>query len=253
MSVRCSIPTIEWERPAEFGLVSVVTIVRNDQDGLARTLDSVAAQTFREVEHVVVDGASTDGGLELLRERASRQLHSISEPDDGISDAFNKGLARTRGEWIQFLNAGDTYVDESSLEAMARHLGAFEILTGFARMDAKTIPARLLKSDDPLRRRALISHQATLTNRRVFAEHGGFDASLRSRMDYEFWLRVLPHCTMRFVDDVFAEFCSGGNSSDMTWFHREERLANRRHLEHPMIANTLATLRPFWLKVVEGG
>lgn len=237
----------------EVGLVSVVTIVRNDRDGLARTLDSVAAQTFPEVEHVVVDGASTDGGVELLRERSSRRLHSVSEPDDGISDAFNKGLARTRGEWVQFLNAGDTYVGERSLEAMARHLGDFDILTGFARMEDKTIPARALQPDDPLRRRALISHQATLTHRRVFAEHGGFDVNLRARMDYEFWLRVLPRCTMTFVDGVFAEFRSGGNSSDMTWFHREERIANRRHLEYPMVANTLATLRPLWLKVVERG
>lgn len=245
-----SIPDIHWERPPQAGLISVVTIVRNDRRGLLRTLESLDRQVFREFEHVVVDGASTDGTVDVLRQRREPQLRWSSEPDAGIADAFNKGLARTAGEWIQFLNAGDVYCDEHSLAKMAPRLGAPGIVTAFSRMDDKVIPARVLTPADPLRRRALISHQATLTHRQVFAERGGFDTELRVRMDYELWLRVLPHYPMTFLDEIITDYSGGGVSgSEVATFHREERIANRRYLEHPTIPNLRALLRPLWSRL----
>jgi glycosyltransferase involved in cell wall biosynthesis len=233
---------------AASGLISIVTIVRNDRDGLRRTLDSLEAQTCRDFEHVVVDGASTDGTVELLRQRQTAGMRWRSEPDGGIADAFNRGLARARGEWIQFLNAGDRYVDEHGLAAMTAHLRQPGIVTAFARFGDTTIPRRVPRPGDPLRRRALISHQASFTARTVFAERGGFDTGLRIRMDYDFWLRVLPHYPLTFVDRILVE-CSGGGISgtDRAGFHCEERIANRRHLPHPGTANLRAWLRPWWL------
>ena len=241
-------PRIVWEHPAEPGLISVVTIVRNDREGLRRTLDSLDAQTYRGFETIVVDGASTDGTVELLIGRPAEHLRWRSAPDGGIADAFNRGLARTRGAWIQFLNAGDRYRDASGLAEMAAHLRQPGVVTAFADMGDRTIPRRAPRPRDPLRRRALISHQASFTSRTVFAAHGGFDPALRVRMDYEFWLRVLPHHPLRFVDRVLIEFSSGGNSQrDRAGFHREERIANRRHLAHPTGPNLRAHLRPLWL------
>lgn len=241
-------PRIVWKRPAEPGLISIVTIVHDDCDGLRRTLDSLDAQTYRGFEHIVVDGASTDGTVELLSERQSEQMSWRSEPDDGIADAFNRGLARTRGDWIQFLNAGDCYSDESGLAVMVTHLRQPGIVTAFAGLGDKTIPLRAPRPRDPLRRRALISHQASFTSRKIFEEQGGFDPGLRVRMDYEFWLRVLPHYPLSFVDRVVIEFSGGGNSEiHRAGFHREERIANRRHLAHPAGPNLRALLRPLWL------
>ena len=78
--------------------LSIVTVNRNDAAGLARTLDSVRAQTFRDFEHVVIDGASTDGSVDEIRARADGLAYWTSEPDGGIYAAMNKGWRRARGE-----------------------------------------------------------------------------------------------------------------------------------------------------------
>lgn len=250
MLERSSIPRIRWERGAEPGLISVVTVARNDRRGLLRTLESLQAQDHGRCEHIVIDGDSTDGTTDLLRAWKSDALRWQSEPDGGIADAFNRGLLRARGEWIQFLNAGDTYSGPSALGAMAEHLETPGIVTGFSRVGESTIPERVLTGSDILRRRALISHQATLTHRQIFFDRGGFDTGFRVRMDYEFWLRVLPRYPFTFIDEVFVEYRGGGVSErQRKAFHREERLANRRHLRSPAGANLKVFLRPLWFKI----
>lgn len=236
------------EQSAGPGLISIVTIVRNDRDALESTLDSLDAQTYRHFEHIVVDGASTDGTVELLQRRPSPERQWRSEPDRGIADAFNRGLERARGDWIQFLNAGDCYLDAHGLAAMVPHLRQPGVVAAFARLGDKTIPRRVPRPRDPLRRRALLAHPATFTARTIFAARGGFDTGLRIRMDYEFWLRVLPHHPLTFVDRVLIDCRPGGiSATDRAGFHREERIANRRHLARPAIANLRARLRPWWL------
>ncbi|OYZ59116.1 MAG: hypothetical protein B7Y21_00075 [Hydrogenophilales bacterium 16-61-112] len=89
-------------------LVTLITVVRNDSEGLRRTLDSVAAQTFRDFQFVMVDGVSTDGTIDLIRQ-APRVDTWISEPDEGIYHAMNKGVALADGEWLLFMNAGDEF------------------------------------------------------------------------------------------------------------------------------------------------
>src|SRR6185295_16144009 len=90
-------------------LVSVVTIVRNGAHTLSRTIESVLSQDFPDIEYIVVDGGSTDGTLELLRANQDQIAIWISEADQGISDAFNKGIALSRGEIIGLLNSDDWY------------------------------------------------------------------------------------------------------------------------------------------------
>src|SRR6187549_3141778 len=92
-------------------LISVVTVVKNDRAGLTATLESVRTQRFTDFEHVIVDGASTDGGVEVARAHPAPNARLVSEPDAGISDAFNKGLRLSTGTWLNFLNAGDTFLD----------------------------------------------------------------------------------------------------------------------------------------------
>lgn len=89
-------------------LVSLITVVRNDADGLRRTLASMAVQSFRDFQLVVVDGASTDGTAEQVRAAHGADVW-VSEPDEGIYHAMNKGIARATGEWLLFMNAGDEF------------------------------------------------------------------------------------------------------------------------------------------------
>src|SRR5262245_28679248 len=86
-------------------LVSIVTVSLNAATTIERTIESVQAQTFPSIEHIFIDGASTDGTLDLIRRLARRQDYWLSESDNGISDAFNKGVASARGRFVQILNA----------------------------------------------------------------------------------------------------------------------------------------------------
>ena len=97
-------------------LVSVVTVCRNSLPQLRKTIDSVARQTFTDYEHIIVDGASTDGTADYLRQLDSPRLQWTSEPDNGIYDAMNKGTARCRGQWTIFMNAGDTFYQSDTLQ-----------------------------------------------------------------------------------------------------------------------------------------
>lgn len=89
--------------------ISIITICRNAKCDLQRTMDSVLAQTYQHIEYIIVDGASTDGTDGLLAQYRRRISRIISEPDDGVYDAMNKGLKYATGEWVIMMNAGDTF------------------------------------------------------------------------------------------------------------------------------------------------
>ena len=212
-------------------LISVVTVVFNDRDGLKRTIDSVLAQSYQNIEFVIIDGGSTDGTLDVIRRNDLNIAYWVSEPDEGISDAFNKGLSVIRGEWVMFLNAADTLSAPDSLEAMARHFGAAPIISGFAQSNGKIIPKRVLRNSDPIAVRAMLSHQASITHKSLFDTYGIFDTSFRIRMDYDFWLRVLRLERFFFLDLVLIEFAAGGASgSDRKLYILEELRANKKNL-----------------------
>ena len=103
---------------------SIITVVRNDEPGLARTAASIESQTLRDFEWLVVDGASSDGTVEWLRTRSDlNYLLWVSEPDRGHYDAMNKGVDRARGEYVVFMNAGDELADPEVLEVVASCTG----------------------------------------------------------------------------------------------------------------------------------
>lgn len=112
-------------------LVSVVTVVFNGEDVIERTLKNVLAQDYVNIEYIVIDGGSTDGTLEILSQYRSRLAYFCSEPDRGIYDAMNKGIAVASGAWINFMNAGDEFwsVDTISKSA-AQMLGEESVLYG---------------------------------------------------------------------------------------------------------------------------
>lgn len=96
---------LEQDRP----LITVVTIVYNDREGLRKTIESVLGQTYQNIEYIIIDGASTDGTLDILEKYDDSIDYWISEPDKGIYDAMNKGIRHASGEWINFMNASDRF------------------------------------------------------------------------------------------------------------------------------------------------
>lgn len=205
-------------------MISVVIALLNRRETLARCLDSVAAQTYPQREVIVIDGGSTDGGVELLRQRAGELAHWESEPDRGLYHAFNKGLRRARGEWLYFLGADDHLWEPQALERMATHLAralpahrvvyaqanfvspAGEVLETMGR-PWEVSRARFLQG-------FMIPHQATFHHRSLFAARGEFDESFRMGGDYEMLLRELPERAPLFVPGVIvAAYRFGGASS----------------------------------------
>jgi len=95
--------------------ISVITVVRNAQNTIADTLESVASQSYSGVEHIIIDGASTDQTLDIIKRHAGQHI-IVSEPDNGLYDAMNKGIAMATGDVIGMLNADDIYQDTSVLQ-----------------------------------------------------------------------------------------------------------------------------------------
>ena len=174
-------------------LLSIVTVTLDAGDALARTIRSVAEQTFTEYEHVVKDGGSRDGSLVAVR--AGRNVRMVQRPDGGIYDAMNQALDSCRGEYVLFLNAGDAFAAQDSLAQVVRALvgepppdlvvcdhlaGEF----GDAVVGAGRISPFLIY-------RTTICHQACFFRRECFARLGPFDTSLRIAADHEFLARAL--------------------------------------------------------------
>ncbi|SEP95022.1 glycosyltransferase family 2 protein [Butyrivibrio sp. TB] len=102
--------------------VSVITVVRNDKEHIESTLNSLFVQDYPNIEYIVIDGASTDGTLEILEKYRSKIDYLISEPDNGIYDAMNKGISISNGDYIGFLNSGDEYADSKVFSTIFMNL-----------------------------------------------------------------------------------------------------------------------------------
>ena len=172
--------------------VSVITVVRNDREGLRRTAASVLAQRGCVVEYVVVDGASTDGTLDEIEALGTAITRWESRRDDGIYDAMNRGAVLATAPWVLFLNAGDAF---AAKDAVARlHEAAAEtvdIVYGdhcFVEPDGRLRQKRA-RTPATLWRGMIASHQSTLIRRSLCLEHP-YDPSLRIAGDFAFFVAL---------------------------------------------------------------
>lgn len=216
----------------------MVTPVFNAIETLPETLASIRAQNYPELEHVVVDAVSTDGTLELLRaEEAAGRIKLISEPDNGLSDAFNKGVRVATGELVGWLNADDLY-EPGALWSVARAYAAnpgAEWLTGRCRIigadGRETRKVVTAYKNFLLRRFSLglyltnnfVSSPATFVRRSVLGELGALDERFEYSADYDLWLRLARRSKPVYVDADVARFRMGEGSLSITGFERQFR------------------------------
>jgi len=203
-------------------MFSIITATFNSRDVLEKTIQSVLSQKEVDLEYLLVDGGSTDGTVDLIKETAGRdsRVRWISEPDRGISDAFNKGLAMATGEIIGILNADDTY-ENGALERVACHYTvqpSCDIFHGeMLRLDTSGRPLFRLKPDSDLAAavwlRMPIYHPTTFVKRSAYNLVGGFDVVLKAAMDYDLILRM--HKAERafcYIHELLARMPYGGVS-----------------------------------------
>jgi len=219
-------------------LISVVTIVLNDLEGLRKTFNSVIKQTYSNVEYIVIDGGSNDGSAEFIKDNASSFSFSLSEKDKGIADAFNKGIAQAKGKWILFLNAGDTLISASILQEVAPALIlSHDLSIVYGKINLVDDQNKTLKTFGrafdlkTFKREMNIPHQATFHNAKLFDELGLYDLKYKYCMDYEFLLRIKKP-DFKFVNMVISNMAEGGVSQqDPKEVYKEFNKVKKKHLK----------------------
>ncbi len=257
--------------------LSIITINYNNAEGLKCTLYSVASQTYREFEHIVIDGGSTDGSVEIIKDYVNQyvmyDVSWISEPDKGIYDAMNKGVSKSSGEYLYFLNSGDTLASPSVLADVADKLNDTDLLIGRVN---KTYRGRVVDQTDLLSEKDMslyymylhgINHQSAFIKRDLLTKNP-YDTSVKMGADWKFFVQtiVLGGASTKFVDIMFANYDLSGLSSNTPAVKKErdailntivpERIARDYRVIAPHYFEVIRVdwlLRhPFWYKIYRG-
>ena len=194
--------------------ISIVTIVRNDAEHIAGTIESVLSQNYPDVEYVIIDGGSTDGTVEIIEKYRSQLAYFVSEPDTGIYNAMNKGIRKTTGDVVGMINSGDRY-----------YPGAFQTVSqAFGETPGRKIFWGDVQYEHLGRVRgfrennryigAFAPHPSMFVPRAVYDEIGLYDESFRLLGDYDFMYRAVnaEKVEVLYVPELIAYYLEGGLS-----------------------------------------
>lgn len=196
--------------------ITIITVCFNAVDVIEKTILSVVNQTYQNIEYIIVDGGSTDGTIDIIKKYEDQIDKWISEPDDGIYDAMNKGIRMATGEWLNFMNAGDWFYSDSVVE----------------KVFSKKIPESLMfiYSDCELRYtggRAIIQktcektgdiyHQASIYKKCLHSEYGYYSCHKPIIISDVLFFYLIPSSLYYHTDTVIASFDMGGISNKGEW------------------------------------
>lgn len=207
-------------------LISIITIVFNRHQYLAKTIESVLNQNYDNVEYIVIDGGSNDGTVDIIRKYEHAIDYWVSEPDSGISEAFNKGVIASTGEWINFMNCGDRFASTNVLIDIVSNIDEnADVIFGKANVVDNQgkiiITAGKVFDEKKFLRGRMIPHQSTFHNKRYFQQYGLFDKELKMGMCYEMLLRKRPLSTV-FIDKTISYFLAGGANETNDYLRLKE-------------------------------
>lgn len=227
-------------------LISIIIATRNAAGLLPKCLDSIRAQSFRDLEVLVADGASTDATLDVIKAYGDVVTAWDSRPDTGLYAAHNRMLPRARGDWIHFLGADDWLLGSLALEAVAPHLqSAFPryrvVYSGVQLIEpggrlVEELGEPWDRCRDAFRSGNCLAHQGVFHHRQLFEEHGLFDEQFRLAGDHELLLRELKDSDALFVPVLTTAMGFGGQTTDLLHACRlleETRRALAMHGLHP--------------------
>ena len=204
--------------------ITVITAVYNNKRTILEALESVLSQSYKNVEHIVIDGGSTDGTVEAIRSFGNKIEKFVSEPDGGIYDALNKGIALATGDVVGFLNSDDVYAHDRVLEKIVRafqHENADSVYgdLNYVKRDDISKVVRHWKSHEfslkKLRRGWMPPHPTFYVKREIYEKYGGFDTSFKIAADYDSILRFLglQQISTTYVPEVLVQMRLGGVSN----------------------------------------
>lgn len=199
---------------------SIITPTFNSRKFLEETIQSVLSQEGADFEYIIVDGGSTDGTVDIIKRHAEKdnRIHWLSEPDEGIADAFNKGIDLARGDIVGIINSDDTYLP-GTLAAVAEAYRTYpecDVFHGdMLRLQGDTVLFLLKPSDvrSNIWHEMPLNHPATFVSARAYRNVGGFDAKIQVAMDYDLMLRLHKcGCHFYYVGRPLAAMRYGGTS-----------------------------------------
>jgi glycosyltransferase involved in cell wall biosynthesis len=204
--------------------ITVITVCFNAASTIKKTLDSVAGQTHTPIEHIVIDGNSKDGTLEILRSHKTHSYTLLSEPDNGVYDAMNKGLKMATGDVIGILNADDIFAHTGVLRDIAESFsdGTIEAIFGDVEYFAPLNPNKTIRryrsnrfESKKLEFGLIPAHPTLYLRRNVYDRFGIFNPKYRIAGDFEFMARIFksPSISFRYLPEVMVRMQTGGLSN----------------------------------------
>jgi glycosyltransferase involved in cell wall biosynthesis len=204
--------------------ISVITVVYNNRETIADALNSVLGQTGAEFELIVIDGGSTDGTLEILDEFEGQIDTLVSEPDDGMYYALNKGIAKANGDVVGFLHSDDLFSDSNVLSDVVSAFADPEVVVAYGDLHyvGHSDPDRIIRrwragsfSSRKLAWGWMPPHPTLYLRRSLYEQVGGFNTQYRIAADYDHILRVfsLPNLKPVYIPRVLVKMRTGGQSN----------------------------------------
>ncbi len=208
--------------------LSIITINYNNLDGLKRTVESVVNQTWQEFEYIVIDGGSTDGSAEYLECQNGHIDYWTSEPDKGIYNAMNKGIAKATGDYLLFLNSGDHLYSNEVIKESSQYFNSYDLICFDVHM-IKNTNSRMVRPPDKLRFSDFylngLNHQSVLIRKELFETVGLYDESLKIVSDWKFFILALFVHNRSYINinKTLSTYYLDGVSSQLEEEHLNER------------------------------
>lgn len=243
--------------------LSIITITYNDLHNLIKTVNSVIQQVTPDVEYLIIDGKSNDGTYEYLNDISKKkQIKYISEKDNGIYDAMNKGIKISTGKWVYFLNAGDFLLKNTIKCILKKMDNSIDALCGNVILTMNYNGKKYGKigsvdtNVDHLKRGMICSHQGFVCKKSVIEKCGGFDTSFRIAGDWDLISRIYSlGYKLKCIDCTLAIYDQGGISSNTHLFERHKvRKKNRFYffIDFWMVKDLLHDIRSIILSKILG-
>jgi len=220
--------------------LSIITVNLNNAEGLRKTIESVVSQTFTDFEYIIIDGGSTDGSVDIIKQYADRITYWVSEPDKGIYNAMNKGILQAKGEYCQFLNSGDFLYSNKVLNDVFYPNFTEDIITGdmlklfpdnITKLDKGQAYARLQKGQNLTLYDMFygtINHSSSFIKRELFNKYGLYDENYKIVSDWIFFLKTIGFAgiEVKYVNIVISCFdMSGISNTNLALRNRERKIA----------------------------
>ena len=205
---------------------SIITVNYNNKDGLEMTIKSVLEQTYKDFEYIIIDGGSYDGSVEVIKKYASQIDYWVSEPDKGVYNAMNKGIGKASGEYLNFMNSGDTFHSSSALETISDLHSDDDIIIGGYYETEKGVSHTIPPHDVTLLTllKYTINHQATFFKKSLFDKRL-YDESYMIMADAKFNFQsiILDNCSVKITENVISDYDTTGISSNYELYKKERQ------------------------------